>query len=109
AACQTCHKAPEDELKARVEAIQGRHLELRDLAVDAVVRLIGAIEAAQQAGQVDPRRLDAARDLQRKAQFLADFAEAENSAGFHAPQEAARVLALAIDLAWRGQAGLWQP
>lgn len=109
AACQTCHKAPEDELKARVEAIQGRHLELRDLAVDAVVRLIGAIEAAQQAGQVDPRRLDAARDLQRKAQFLADFAEAENSAGFHAPQEAARVLALAIDLAWRGQAALWQP
>ena len=32
-----------------------------------------------------------------------DFVAAENSMGFHAPQEAARILAEAIDLARQGQ------
>jgi hypothetical protein len=41
--------------------------------------------------------------LQRKAQFRLDFVAAENSRGFHAPQEAARILAEAIDDARRGQ------
>lgn len=109
ASCQTCHKAPEDELRARVETIQGRHLELRDLAMDAVVQLIRAIEAGQATDGFDAARLDAARDFQRKAQFLLDFAEAENSVGFHAPQESARVLAKSIEFARRGQVALWQP
>jgi nitrite reductase (cytochrome c-552) len=39
-------------------------------------------------------------------QFLLDFAEAENSTGFHAPQESARILAKAIDLARQGQLAL---
>jgi len=47
-----------------------------------------------------------ARDYQRKAQFLADFIEAENSMGFHADQEAARVLAKSIDYSRRGQMAL---
>jgi nitrite reductase (cytochrome c-552) len=109
AACQTCHRASEDELRARVETIQGRHLELRDLAMDAVVQLIDAIAAAQATAPQDDRRLAAAREFQRKAQFLLDFAEAENSAGFHAPQEASRVLATAIDHARRGLVALWGP
>jgi nitrite reductase (cytochrome c-552) len=32
-----------------------------------------------------------------------DFVAAENSMGFHAPQESARILAEAIDLAQRGR------
>ena len=44
-----------------------------------------------------------ARDEQRQAQFLLDFIEAENSMGFHAPQEAMRVLALSIDHTRKGQ------
>ena len=36
-------------------------------------------------------QLAPARDFQRKAQFYLDFVEAENSTGFHAPQEAARM------------------
>jgi len=40
---------------------------------------------------------------QRKAQFYLDFIEAENSMGFHAPQEAARILAESIDFTRRGQ------
>lgn len=37
--------------------------------------------------------------LQRAAQWRLDFVAAENSMGFHAPQEMARILAEAIDLA----------
>ena len=44
-----------------------------------------------------------ARALQRKAQWRLDFIAAENSMGFHAPQEAARVLAEAIDYARQGE------
>jgi len=32
-ACQACHKWPEEELKARVEAIQDKHMKLREQAV----------------------------------------------------------------------------
>ncbi len=32
-----------------------------------------------------------------------DFSAAENSRGFRAPQEAARILAKSIDYAWQGQ------
>jgi nitrite reductase (cytochrome c-552) len=45
----------------------------------------------------------AAGRLQRQAQFRADFVAADGSKGFHAPQEAARLLAEAIDLARQGQ------
>src|SRR5688572_24384197 len=36
--CQTCHKATEDELRFRVETIQGRTFGLRNLAMDALVQ-----------------------------------------------------------------------
>jgi nitrite reductase (cytochrome c-552) len=104
-ACQTCHRWDTAELKARAEQIQERTYYLRNMAIDAVVALIADISAAAARG-VSEDRLAAARDFQRKAQFFADYVEAENSMGFHAPGEAARVLADAIDLARRGQLAL---
>jgi nitrite reductase (cytochrome c-552) len=101
-ACQTCHKWSEDELRARVFTIQDRTFDLRNRAMDALVALIGDIKAALAAGTGDAD-LAAARDLQRKAQFRLDFVEAENSMGFHAPQEAARILGESIDLSRQGQ------
>ena len=101
-ACQTCHRWPEEEMKARVELIQARTFELRNLAMDALMQLIDDIAAAKTAG-VPAERLDEARGFQRRAQFFLDFVEAENSTGFHAPQEAARVLGNAIDSARKGQ------
>lgn len=101
-ACQTCHKWPEEELKARVEVIQDRTHRLRNLAMDALISLIEDIKAPREAGKSDTE-LAAARDFQRKAQFLLDFVEAENSTGFHAPQESARILAESIDFTRRGQ------
>jgi nitrite reductase (cytochrome c-552) len=100
--CQTCHRVPEAELKARVEDIQDRHQALLTRAEGAVVALIGAIQDATSRGVADTQ-LDQARDLQRKAQWRLDFVAAENSTGFHAPQESARTLGEAIDYARQGQ------
>jgi nitrite reductase (cytochrome c-552) len=101
-ACQTCHKWPEDELRARAEAVQGRTVALRNKAMDALVALISDIEAAKAAGASDAD-LAPAREAQRHGQFYVDFVESENSNGFHAPQEATRILGEAIDLLRQGQ------
>lgn len=45
----------------------------------------------------------AAAAWHRKAQWRLDFVAAENSMGFHAPQELARILGETIDLARQGQ------
>jgi nitrite reductase (cytochrome c-552) len=104
-ACQTCHRWPEEELKARAVLIQERTHQLRGVAMDALVELIGDLKKARAAGKSDAQ-LAEARNFQRRAQFLLDFIEAENSMGFHAPQEAARVLGLSIDYSRKGQLAL---
>jgi nitrite reductase (cytochrome c-552) len=104
-ACQTCHKWPEEELKARAETIQARTVALRNRALDALMALIADLEAARQAGATD-EALKAAREFQRHGQFYVDFVESENSNGFHAPQEAARILGEAIDYFRQGQVSL---
>jgi nitrite reductase (cytochrome c-552) len=103
--CQTCHKATEEELKFRVETIQTRTFELRNLAMDALVQLIGDLKSARERGFND-QQLAAARDFQRKAQFYLDFVEAENSMGFHAPAEAARILGESMNFTRMGQVAL---
>jgi len=104
-ACQTCHKWPEEELKARVETIQERTYKLRNVALDALMDLIKDLKAAKGAGKTDSE-LVTAQGFQRKAQFYLDFVEAENSTGFHAPQEAARILGESIDFSRKGQQAL---
>ena len=107
-ACQTCHKWSEEELKGRVETIQLRTHNLRDLAMDALVDLINDIKAARDAGRTDSA-VATAQDFQRRAQFYVDFIESENSTGFHAPQEAARILGESINFSRKGQVALRGP
>jgi len=107
-ACQTCHKWPEEELLARIETIQSRTSEMRGIAMDALVALIADIQRAKTAGATDAQ-LESARQFQRKAQFLLDFIEAENSMGFHAPQEAARILVRSVDYTRKGQEAVRAP
>ena len=104
-ACGTCHPYSDGELVARTEAIQTRHRHLVDRALAALVELIDDIAAAQAAG-ADEATLAEARNWQRRASFYVDYVEAENSSGFHAPQEAARILAESIDYARQGQRAL---
>lgn len=146
-ACATCHPLTDDELKARVLAIQDRHFALLTRAGNAAVAMIDAIVAVrkpydernlaaatakaketlekQDAFQKAPKEeqdkkmgaevkanllaswreviaktpaLQELENLQRAAQWRLDFVAAENSMGFHAPQELARILGESIDL-----------
>jgi nitrite reductase (cytochrome c-552) len=106
-ACQICHRFPEEELKARVEIIQDRNFALMNRAEDAIVQLIADLEAARKA-DVSEDALKEILESHRKAQWRVDFINAENSMGFHAPQEASRILAEAIDYARQGQTDLRQ-
>ncbi len=101
-ACQTCHRVSEGELTARVAVIQDRNYALMQRGGVAIVDLIDTIVAAKAAGAT-PEQLAPAQALQRKAQWRLDFIAAENSMGFHAPQEAARILGEALDFARQGQ------
>jgi nitrite reductase (cytochrome c-552) len=100
--CQTCHHAPEGELLARVDVIQDRNHELLQRAGAALMDQIDAIAQAMKEG-AGAEQLAAAREFQRKAQWRIDFIAAENSMGFHAPQDAARVLGEAADYARQGE------
>src|SRR5499427_7696494 len=67
-ACQTCHRVPEDEIKARVDAIQTRNNDLMQRGGVAITALIDAIVAAKKEGATDAQ-LQPALELQRKAQW----------------------------------------
>ncbi|HEX8909907.1 MAG TPA: ammonia-forming cytochrome c nitrite reductase subunit c552 [Anaeromyxobacteraceae bacterium] len=151
-ACASCHPYGDDELKARVLAIQDRHFALLTRAGQANVAMIDAIvavrkpyddrareaaaakaketlekqEAFQKAPKAEQEKRLAAEvkanllaawrahvekdpalkeleGLQRAAQWRLDFVAAENSMGFHAPQELGRILGESIDLARQAQ------
>lgn len=107
-ACQTCHPFSESELLARVETIQERTFHLRNQALDALVGLIQDLETVREEGRPETE-LAPVQALQRRAQFMLDFIVAENSMGFHAPQEAARILAESMNLSRQGQILLRDP
>jgi nitrite reductase (cytochrome c-552) len=109
-ACYTCHakhdaNITERELRNRVEQIQDRQFMLREQAMTALLGLSSDLKQAKDAGKSDAD-LNTARYLQRRAQFYLDFVEAENSTGFHAPQEAARILAESLNYSRQGQLAL---
>ena len=101
-ACQTCHAVAEAELAGRVLTIQDRHYALLQRTAKATTDMLDAIVAAKKAGASEAD-LQAAATFHRKAQWRLDFVAAENSMGFHAPQEMARILGEAIDFARQGQ------
>lgn len=97
-ACQTCHNWSEEELRDRVLTIQDTTAALLERTERALVSAIDAIVEAKEAG-VTEEALAEIYTLHRHAQMRWDFVSSENSTGFHSPQEAARILAEAIDLA----------
>jgi nitrite reductase (cytochrome c-552) len=106
-ACQTCHNIPEEDLRTRVLTIQGITAELLRDTEEAILSVNDAIIAAMEAGATD-EELAEARRLIRAAQLRWDFVSSENSTGFHSPQESARVLANAIDLARQAEIAVLQ-
>ena len=106
-ACQSCHRVDEAELLERVDVIQQRNFDLLQRAGAALMDQIDAMVDARNGGATEAQ-LARARELQRAAQWRIDFIAAENSMGFHAPQEAARLLGEAADMARQGQVSALQ-
>jgi nitrite reductase (cytochrome c-552) len=104
-ACINCHGDKAEEVRAQVEDVQERNQKTLRRAEDAVVELIRVIAAARAAGY-EEIFLQEAQEYQRGAQWRVDFVGSENSMGIHAPGEALRLLAEAIDLAARGRTAI---
>ena len=100
--CQTCHRQDEAALVERINTIQDRTAGLLRTTETAILDALDAIVTAQNAGATD-EQLENARYLQRRASMRWDFVSSENSTGFHSPQEAARILADAINFARQAQ------
>ena len=104
-ACQTCHRWPEQELRDRVEQIQTRFYDTRQIAMDSLMDLLRDIETARNAGSTD-EELKNARQAQRTCGFAIDFLVTENSMGFHADQYSVKQFAQAINRCRQGQLAL---
>jgi nitrite reductase (cytochrome c-552) len=102
AACGACH-TDVGYVTTRVKIIQDQVANTMGATQDAIVAAIEAIEAASAISNVDADLLTEARMLHRESQIYWDFIAAENSMGFHNPEEALRILAHATDLARQAQ------
>jgi nitrite reductase (cytochrome c-552) len=102
-ACQQCHNVPEKELREKVETIQGRTAALLERSAVAMTDMLDAVLEAKAAGATGAQ-LAPVFALQRKAMWRLDYLSSENSRGFHADQEAARILGESIDYSRQAQA-----
>jgi nitrite reductase (cytochrome c-552) len=101
AACGACH-TDVGYVTTRVSIIQDQVNEILLATEDAIIDAINAIKAAADAGG-DEALIVEARTLHREAQLRWDFVAAENSMGFHNPEEVLRILANATNLARQAQ------
>ena len=92
-------------MKDRVELIQTRFYDTRQIALDALMDLIRDIKAAKDAGATDDE-LKNAWHSQRTCGFYIDFLVSENSMGFHADQYSIKSFAEAINVCREGQLAL---
>ena len=102
-ACQHCQNVSESELRDRVDAIQTRTVAMTERAAEAMTDMLDAILEAEASGASD-EDLAEVYELQRKSIWRVDYISSENSKGFHADQEAARILAESIDYSRQAQA-----
>ena len=100
--CQTCHNVEAEELRGRVAEIQRTTRGLLDRAAAAMTDMLDAILEAKAAGVTDEQLADVLA-LQTKAMWRLDYISSENSRGFHAPQESARILGESIDFSRQAQ------
>jgi nitrite reductase (cytochrome c-552) len=101
-ACQTCHNVPEEELRDKVDTIQRRTKAQLERAATAMTEMLDAILEAKATGAT-AEQLAPILELQKKAMWRLDFVSSENSEGFHADQEAVRILGESIDYSRQAQ------
>jgi hypothetical protein len=83
--------------------IQARTESQMKRAAQAMTDMLDAIREAEAAG-ASAEQLAPIFDLQKKAMWRLDFVSSENSKGFHADQEAMRILGESIDYSRQAQA-----
>jgi nitrite reductase (cytochrome c-552) len=101
-ACGACH-TDVNYVTGRVATIQGQTALMLVAAEDALVQAINSIGEAAADVQADTVLLAEAWALHRRAQLRWDFISAENSTGFHNPEEALRILGEAIKFAYQAE------
>lgn len=99
ASCRTCHTQDEKWLLERVKKVQNHVWELQHTAGRTIARAHDVIGKAGKTPKVNQTELGKARDLIRKSQWYWDFIAAENSMGFHNPDQALNTLGQSVDLA----------
>jgi nitrite reductase (cytochrome c-552) len=100
--CAACH-TDVDYVVNRAHTIQKQVNDTMISSEEAIIDAINEINKAAVVQNVDAALLAEARTLHRHAQLRWDTIAAENSMGFHNPEEALRILATATDLARQAQ------
>ena len=100
--CGACHTDVE-YVTGRVATIQKQVNDTMLATEDAILAAIDAIKTAVAQTGADAALITEAQAMHRSAQLRWDFIAAENSMGFHNPEEALRILATATDLARQAQ------
>ena len=101
ASCRTCHTQDAKWLLERVKTTQSNVWQLQRTAGQTLARAHEVIGKASLVARANKAELDKARELIRNAQWFWDFIAAENSMGFHNPDQALNTLGRSIDLAHR--------
>ncbi|MEW5771604.1 MAG: ammonia-forming cytochrome c nitrite reductase subunit c552 [Pseudomonadota bacterium] len=102
AACITCHKEwSEEEAKYQIDAIQGYIRGKMTKAEFWIAQFIDVIMKAKEAG-VSAEVMDKALDMQYDANLYWEWWTAENSDGFHNPDDARESLTRSIDSSQAG-------
>lgn len=100
--CGTCHRQDTNWLRERVLYTQDKTAEMMSKAGSILVEAIKTIDEAVKVGG-NTQALEEARKLHREAQWYLDWVAAENSMGFHNPQQALETLGKSIDAAYRAR------
>lgn len=97
--CRTCHTQDEKWLLDRVKTTQNNVFQLQRIAGQTLAKAHEVIGKAGAAPKVNKGELDKAREMIRNAQWFWDYIAAENSMGFHNPDQTLNTLGQSIDLA----------
>jgi len=104
ASCRTCHTQDEKWLLERVKTTQDHVFQLQRTAGKTIAKAHEGLGKVSVNAKINKTELDKARELLRNAQWYWDFVSAENSMGFHNPDQTLNTLGQSIDLAHQAAA-----
>lgn len=101
ASCSSCHSQGTEWLQERVKTMQDETFQTLHAAGTVISKAHLAIKTASEVPNADQNELAKARELVRKAQWYWDFVAAENSMGFHNPDQSIHTAAQALDMGYQ--------